>query len=138
MEVTEKRPEAAGPSATRERHRLAVRLDRFGWQALEAAARGHHESIESLIADACGYFAVEAEVGRAATRLPRFRDHDGKGEPRELELHMPSRIWQVLQQEAERQGAQLPRVVEHASLLYLADLDSGRAVRRILDAEEGD
>ncbi len=133
--MTEKRPEAAGPSTTRARHRLTLRLDQFGWQAIGAAARGQDESVESLITDACAYFAAEVEVGRVATRLPRFRDRDGDGEPRELELHLPATVWQVLEQEADGQGAELPRIVEHASLLYLADLDSGRAVRRILEPE---
>ena len=141
--MAEKRTKAADAteaplSATRERHPLAVRFDEFGWQALEAAAERHNQAVESLIADACGYFSVEVEAGRVATQRPRFRDQDGHGQPRELQLYVRSGIWKVLEQEAERQGAELPRIVEHAALLYLADVDSGRAVDRIVEPEERD
>jgi hypothetical protein len=112
--------------------------DKFGWRALAAAAEREHESIENLIAEACGYFVAEVEAGRLASRVPAFVDRSGRGEPRELELRLPARIWRVLEAEAGKQGAELSGLVEHASLLYLADLDSGRAARRILDDEQQD
>jgi hypothetical protein len=144
MKVNERRTdaggltEAAGMSPDRERHALDLSFDEFGWQALEAAARRHDETVENLIADACVYFA--AEVGRVATRLPRFRDPSGNadGQSRELELFLRPGIWQVLEREAEEHGAEVSVIVGHALLLYLADLESGRAVRRILDPEEQD
>lgn len=135
MEVTE-RIKTGGPSATREQHSLGVGFGEFGWQALAAASQRDNEAIESLIADACGYFEAELEVCRVATRLPRFPA--AHGEVRELALDMPARTWRILEQEAARQSAELARIVEHASLLYLADLESGRAVRPILEAEEAD
>ena len=100
------------------------------------------ESVEGLIADACSYLVVEIENERVSiqpprfrSRPPRFRSQSG-GEARELELRLPARIWRELEAEAEVQGIELPRLVEHASLLYIADLDSGRAAGRILDADD--
>jgi hypothetical protein len=130
--VTEER----APNAAPERHSLAVCFEEFGWHALEDAARRENESVESLIADACRYFAREVEVDRVAARLLPIRA--GGGTPRDLELHLPSRTWRLLVQESARQSAELSRIVEHASLLYLADVESGRAARRILEAEDGD
>ncbi len=130
--MTDKRTKTADAGVEAgDRQSLALRFDRFGWQALESAAERQHESLEDLISAACGYFVLELETERVATRLPRFRDT--RGEPRELELSLPSRIWQSLEQQAESQDAEPSRIVEHATLLYLADLDSGRATHRLLD-----
>ncbi len=133
--MTEKRTRAAGASIGAERYPLSLRLGEFGWRSLEDVAARHRIPIEGLIADACGYFAVEIADGRIATRLPRFRSPEGEGTPRELELELPARTWQALEGEAERQDTDLTRIVEHASLLYIADLDSGRAIRRFFDGE---
>jgi hypothetical protein len=136
--VAEHRTHEASTSPSGELHCVALRFDEFGRRALEAATERQDQSIESLIADACGYFAAEVQVGRPATRLPRFRDGEGQGEAREFELRLPSKTWLALEQEAEAQRAELPRIIEHASLLYLADLDSGRALGRILEPEQPD
>ena len=116
---------------------LSIRLDDFGWQTLEAAAERHDESIEDLIADACGHLVVESGRGRAAARLLQLPG-PRHGEARELELVLPVRIWNALEAEAEAQGVELPRVIEHASLLHISDLESGRGARLILDDPAGE
>ena len=125
-------------SGTEDRRRLLeLRLDSFGWQTLEEAAGLQDESIEELIAAACGHLVIESERGRAAARLLRLpgpRD----AEARELELVLPARIWHALEVEAEGQNAELPRVIEHASLLYISDLESGRGTRQILEEPPGE
>lgn len=128
--------EAPVPGVSHSTRLMAVRHDDYGWRALEAAAQREGTSLETLIADACGHFVVELRSDRIATRLPRFRDPSGHGDARELELAIPERIWDSLEAEAANQNAELPRLVEHATLLYIADLDSGRAASRIVDSEK--
>ena len=110
------------------RRLLEIRLDSFGWQTLEAAAGRQDESIEELVAAACGHLVIESERGRAAARLLRLPG-PREAEARELELVLPARIWHALE---------LPRVIEHASLLHISDLESGRGARLILDEPPGE
>ena len=119
------------------RRLLEIRLDSFGWQTLEAAAGRQDESIEELVAAACGHLVIESERGRAAARLLRLPG-PREAEARELELVLPARIWHALEVEAEEQNAELPRVIEHASLLHISDLESGRGARLILDEPPGE
>ena len=119
------------------RRLLSISLDSFGWQTLEAAAGRQDESIEELIAAACGHLVIESERGRAAARLLRLPG-PRQGETRELELALPARIWRALETEADGQKVELPRVIEHASLLYVSDLESGRAADLILDEPAGE
>ena len=116
-------------------HHVALDLDGFGGEAIEAASRDHGQSVQELVADACGYFALEVQDGRIATRLPRFSAPRDASHARDLELQVPSRIWATLEQEAADQGADVDRMVGHACLLYIADLNGGRAVRRMLEPE---
>ncbi len=108
-----------------EGHRLvALRFDGFGWTTLEAAAAALDDSIEELIAAACGHLVVESRRGRPAARVLRL---PGRfyGKSRELELALPPRIWAALEGISEEQHVELRRVIEHASLLYVRDLESG-------------
>jgi len=72
------------------------------------------------------------------TLAPRFK-LAAQGSPREVRLEVDADRWKVLESEAQRQGIPLERLLEHAVLLYLADIDSGRLAKRVLDrSEEGD
>jgi len=114
------------------RRLVSIRFTDFGWQAVEAAAGAADGSPEDVIADACGHLLVESERGRLAARMPRM-PVPPSGEARTVELNLPPRIWDSLEHEAENQGVELPRLIEHAVLLHLSDLDAGRATRTILD-----
>ena len=52
---------------------------------------------------------------------------------REIRLDVTRACWEHLETEAARQGVALERQLEHAALLHLADIDSGRVARRVLD-----
>jgi hypothetical protein len=59
--------------------------------------------------------------------------------PRQIRLEASGDYWEDLESQARRQGPPLERLLEHAALLYLADIDSGRLATRVLDrAEEAD
>ena len=111
---------------------ISIRLDEFGWSALEDHARGEGIELERLVALACSYYESELAAGRTATRVPRFGKPAAERESRTLVLELNARTLKGLEQEAERQGLPLERLVEHAAIFYLADLDAGRVAERII------
>ena len=54
------------------------------------------------------------------------------GEARTLELELDAESLRLLEQEAERQELALERLIEHAAIFYLADLDAGRVAKRVI------
>ena len=117
--------------ATRE---LTLRLDEFGWGILESQAQRDGETLDAFLSRAAAYFDGELQAIRAATVVPKFR-RDGGGVAREIRLDVAPACWEHLETEAARQGVALERLLEHAALLHLADIDSGRVARRVLDDE---
>jgi len=100
-------------------------------------ARRDGEALDDLLSRAAAYFYAEQRTSRAATLVPRFKL--ARGMPREIRVEWDAECWEGLESEARRQGVPVERLLEHAALLYLADSDSGRLAKRVLDrAEEGD
>jgi hypothetical protein len=123
------------PGDARVTHRITLAFDEFGWESLESAARSGGETIDELLTRAAAYFDAELPTARAAMLVPTFKP-GGRGIPREVRLEISRDCWEHLESEAERQGASLERVLEHAALLYLADIDSGRVAERLLGRAE--
>jgi hypothetical protein len=117
---------------------LSLTFDDFGWQRLEAEARRDGETLDDVLSRAAAYLDAELPAGRAASLAPAFKP-GGQGAPREVRPELGRDRWERLEGEAASQGIALERLLEHAALLYLADLDSGRVADRGLDrAEEAD
>jgi hypothetical protein len=126
------------PGGGRVRHALTLRFDDFGWESLELEAQRDSETLGELLSRAAAYFEAERPTRRAAMRAPGFKP-GGRGVPREIRLEVNRDCWVGLQGEAGRQGVPLERLLEHAALLYLADVDSGRVANRVLGcAGDGD
>jgi hypothetical protein len=119
----------------RVRHGITLRFDEFGWESLESQARRDGETVEDLLSRAAAYYDAERPTRRAATRAPPFKP-GGRGTPREVRPELGRECWERLEGEAERQDVALERLLEHAALLYLADIDSGRVADRVLDRAE--
>jgi GNAT superfamily N-acetyltransferase len=113
---------------------LTVSLDEFGWESLESQARRDGETLDEFLARAAAYFDAELHANRAATLVPKFR-RDGQGTAREIRFEVSRACWEHLEAEAGRQGVPLERLLEHAALLHLADIDSGRVAKRVLGDE---
>jgi hypothetical protein len=116
---------------------LTLEFDRFGWERLESEAGRNGDGLDALLSRAAAYFYAERSASRTATLAPGFKP-GGRGTPREIRLESNADCWKGLEAEARRQGVPLERLLEHAALLYLADINSGRLAERVLDrAEEG-
>jgi hypothetical protein len=92
---------------------------------LEAEAAREGAALEEIFGRALAHFDAELHAARAAVLAPRFKP-GGFGMAREILLDLRPDRWQRLIGEAGRQGVAVERLLEHAQLLYLADLDSDR------------
>lgn len=120
------------------RRSLKLALDDFGRAAVTAEAQRHAMSPEELIAQGLDYYLADRESGRPGLRVPRFARAD---EPDQVEMTVDAgeRTWDEAETEAGRQGVALERLVEHAALYFVADLDSGQVAARIaIDAATRD
>lgn len=114
------------------RWEISLTLDAFGWSALEDHARAEGLGLDRLVALACTYYESELAAGRTATRAPRFGKPVTERETRTMVLELNAESRRRLEQEAERQDLGVERLVEHAAIFYLADLDAGRVAARII------
>jgi hypothetical protein len=112
---------------------LLLPLEEFGASTLEAEAERLSVTPAALGRHAVRYYLSDRDSGRMAFRVPRL-SRAAAGEPAlELELDLDADTWRELEAEAERQEVSLERLLEHAVMYFLADLDAGRVERRMLD-----
>jgi hypothetical protein len=107
---------------------VKLQLDDFGKEALEAQMGGG-TSRDAVIRTATRYYLGDRDSGRVAWRVPPFvprGDPNGAG----TDVELDEATTEALEEEARRQGIAPGRLVEHALLYFLADLDSGRAELR--------
>ncbi|HEY6639020.1 MAG TPA: hypothetical protein VIZ61_15180 [Solirubrobacterales bacterium] len=111
---------------------VSITFDEFGWSVLEDHARAENLSLDRLLALACGYYESELASGRTASRVPRFGQPVSERESRTFLLELDKQTVKRLEEEAERQELGLERLIEHAAIFFLADLDAGRVAERII------
>lgn len=110
---------------------IELTFDEFGWRTLEDRASAEGVAVAYLVSLACAYHESQLAEDRVAAAVPRFRRRAVDGETRAVGIELEDLTIQRLEQEAERQGVSPERLCEHAVLLYLADLDSGKLAERI-------
>jgi hypothetical protein len=111
---------------------MSVRLvlDDFGKEALQAQVRGG-SSHDAVVRTAARYYLAERGSGRVASRPPRFVHAELRRAGAVTDVQLDKATLKALETEARRQGIPLNRLAEHTLLYFLADLDSGRAARRL-------
>jgi hypothetical protein len=113
------------PEGERVRQGLTLKFDEFGWESLESEARRQGETLDDLLSRAAAYFNANRSTRRAAMLVPGFKP-GRRGTPCHIQLEVSRDCWEGLESEAGRRGVPLKRLLEHAALLYLADLDFHR------------
>jgi hypothetical protein len=112
---------------------LVLSLEEFGASTLEAEAERYSVSPAELARHAVRYYLSDRDSGRMALKVPRL-SRDTSGKPAlELELDLDPDTWRELEKEAERQEVSVERLLTHAMIYFLADLDAGRVERRMLE-----
>jgi hypothetical protein len=117
---------------------VKLALDPFGREALEDRAATLAVPPEAIVRQAALYYLALRGAERSAFRVPRFlREAEGAA-PMAVSLELHEADWATLEVEAVHQHVSLDVLLKHATLLFLADVDSGRAAMRILDDPDED
>ena len=123
------------------RRSLELALTDFSRSSLEQAARRQGVSVSTLVARAALYYLVERESDRVAARVPRL-SREPPAERRDgllrVTIELRTAAWRDLDRASESEGVSVERLLEHAALLLLADLESGRAAARLLESAEAE
>jgi hypothetical protein len=112
---------------------LLLSLEEFGASALAEQAERYSVTPAQLGRHAVRYYLSERASGRMALRVPRFTEDPDREPSLELKLDLDPDTWQELDKEAERQEVSIERLLAHAVMYFLADLDAGRVERRMLE-----
>jgi hypothetical protein len=115
------------------KHSVTLELDQFGRTTLESEAERYGVALGVLLRQAMYYYLADRESGRRGWRYPRFR----RGKPAaavglDIVVDVDDVTWQGFHAEAEAQDVPAERLLEHAALYFVADLNSGRVAARIL------
>ena len=109
----------------------------FAANTLREQARANALSPDEFLDRAVRYYLSERSSRRLARKLPGFLETISNGRCIALDVDLEEAAWEELEGVAAREGVSVERVLEHALLLLVADLDSGRvAARFVEDASE--
>jgi hypothetical protein len=111
---------------------LLLSLEEFGASTLEAEAERYFVSPAELGRHAVRYYLSDRDSERMARNVPRLSRDTARQPALELELDLDPDTWRELDEEAERQEVSVERLLAHAIIYFLADLDAGRVERRML------
>jgi hypothetical protein len=114
---------------------LLLSLEEFGASKLEAEAKRYSVSPAELGRYAVRYYLSDRDSERLAWRVPRLSRETGRQPALELELDLDPDTWPDLDEEAERQEVSVERLLTHAIIYFLADLDAGRVELRMLEED---
>jgi hypothetical protein len=120
------------------RRRLTLDLDDFGRTSLKELADAVAVAPDVILRQAARHFLDERQAGRLSAKVPRFSRHRGPGSQNQglrLEIELEESEWGAMEVEAVAQRISLERLLEHAVLLLLADVHSGRLAVRIATNE---
>ena len=112
---------------------LLLSLEEFGASTLEAEAERYSVSPAELGRHAVRYYLSDRGSGRIALTVPRFSREAAHEPALELKLDLDPDSWREIEVEAERQGVSVERLLAHAIVYFLGDLDAGRVERRMLE-----
>jgi hypothetical protein len=123
------------------RRSLELALTDFSRSSLEQVARRQAVSVSTLVARAALYYLVERESDRPAARVPRLSREppaERKDDLLRVTIELRAAAWRDLDRATESEGLLVERLLEHAVLLLLADLESGRVAARLLESAEAE
>jgi hypothetical protein len=116
---------------------VTVHLSEFACSVVVGEAPGSRAHLAEKVVDAIRCYLGDRGTYGPGWAYPRFLRDDEYPEEVALQLEIDSELWDLLEEEAERQGVSPQKMVTHASLYVAGEVDAGRATRRILDGLEG-
>lgn len=117
------------------RREVIVRLGAFASGALSDEPANGADHLPPRLARAMRVYLHDKGTGRPGWHFPGFTRAAGSGsqEKTEVALSLDEELWSAFQSEAAEQGVSSEQLAEHAALYFVAELDSGRLTRRILE-----
>jgi hypothetical protein len=126
-------------SSFRMNREMTLELEEFSRAAVEAEARRQGLDVATLLARSAQYYILERASERLSARVPSFVQSDTAAEhglPLRVTIDLGDGHWHQLDSAAAHEGLSVERLFEHAALLFLADLESGRVATRLLESAE--
>jgi hypothetical protein len=112
---------------------LSLSLEEFGASTLSEQAERYSVTPAQIGRHAVRYYLSDLDSGRTALRVPRFSGDAPREAALELRLDLDPDSWRELEEEAQRQEVSVERLLEHAIMYFVADLDAGRVEQGMLD-----
>lgn len=117
---------------------VTVRLSEFVCSVVVGEEAKSREHLAEKVVDAIRCYLGDRGTYGPGWAYPRFMREEEHPEEVAVQLEIDSELWDLLEEEAERQGVSPQKMVSHASLYVAGEVDAGRTTRRILDGlEEG-
>jgi hypothetical protein len=114
---------------------LLLSLEEFGASTLKAEAERYFVSPAELGRYAVRYYLSDRDSERMAWRVPPLPQDTVREPALGLEVDLDPDTWRELDEEAERQEVSVERLLTHAIIYFLADLDAGKVERRMLEGD---
>jgi hypothetical protein len=115
---------------------VTVRLSEFVCSVVAGEGADNREQLAEKVVDAIRCYLGDKGTYGPGWAYPRFLREEEYPEEVALQLEIDGELWDLLEEEAERQGVSPQKMVTHASLYVAGEVDAGRATRRILDGLE--
>jgi hypothetical protein len=116
---------------------VTLEMTSFARESVLEEASSQRVPVETLLRHAILHYLSERESGRLAPQLPRFTRNAPLGDELvQLQVDLESDEWRAMEEAAEEAGVPLSRLLAHATMLYLADLDAGVVAERLLEDED--
>jgi hypothetical protein len=112
-------------------------LDEFALEEVDRVAERLAVSRQRVVAQAVRHWLDEQSSGRLAARPPPAGRAAGPHPTIPLAVDLPLSDWNAVRHAAEASETEPERLIGHAVLLLLADLDSGHVVARVARLEDG-
>jgi Ribbon-helix-helix protein, copG family len=121
----------------RTKREVELSLDEFALEEVERVAERLGVPRARVVERAVRHWLEERGSGRLATQ-PLSVPRQASAPPAvPLAVDLPSADWEAVRQVAEAQKVEPERLVGHAVLLLLADVDAGRLAARVARSENG-
>jgi hypothetical protein len=112
---------------------MKVRMGTFASSALAGRPGNGALPAPEDVVRAIRFYLSDRDREVPGWAYPGFAHDRPRVDEIELELDLEEALWRSLKDEASSQGVEVERLLEHAALYYVAELDAGRFAARILD-----
>ena len=116
---------------------VELALDEFALEEVERVAGRLGVPRARIVERAVRHWLAEQSTGRLAARPPSSKPRAAAVHTVPLAVDLPRSDWDAVRRAAETHAVEPDRLIGHAVLLLLADVDSGRVAARAASSKNG-